>query len=168
MTTQRVEGAAMSSALRHGHARKGAPSKEYRAYNHMLRRCYSPKERGFHRYGGRGITVCDRWRTGFAAFLADVGPAPSPKHTIDRIDNDGNYEPSNCRWATHTEQSRNKSQNRLIEIDGEALPIVVWSERSGIPANRIQLRLARGWSARAAVFEPAPKNWSRQKGAVIG
>ena len=76
----------------------------------MKRRCYTPTSGGYSIYGGRGIRVCDRWRNSFEAFYADMGPRPSAKHSLDRIDVDGNYEPGNCRWATHGEQSWNRRQ----------------------------------------------------------
>lgn len=80
----------------------------YRSWRAMLSRCENPNATGYGRYGGRGITVCDRWRADFTAFLADMGERPSIDHSIDRIDTDGNYEPSNCRWATRSEQQQNK------------------------------------------------------------
>lgn len=79
----------------------------YRGYHTMLTRCRNPKSKDYHHYGGRGITVCDRWQQHFLNFLEDMGERPTPKHTLDRINNDGNYEPSNCRWATRTMQVRN-------------------------------------------------------------
>ena len=81
---------------------------EYRAWRDMLSRCENPNTRYYELYGGRGISVCDRWRGSFEMFYADMGPRPSPRHSIDRIDNDGDYEPGNCRWATWTEQNANK------------------------------------------------------------
>ena len=83
-------------------------SPEYKAHAAILQRCYNPKTNGWRNYGARGIKVCERWRNSFVDFLADMGPRPSPKHSIGRIDNDGDYGPTNCRWETHAEQTRNK------------------------------------------------------------
>lgn len=88
-------------------------SPEYRSWSSMIARCENPKYHHYHRYGGRGITICDRWRDSFESFLADMGPRPSLSHSIDRYpDNDGNYEPGNCRWATPAEQRHNRSDSR--------------------------------------------------------
>lgn len=117
-------------ATQHGHAKKGATTKTYRAWRAMLARCYMPGNNAYERYGGAGIVVCDRWRarrTGFVSFLSDLGAAPSPAHTLDRIRVDGNYEPGNCRWATMAEQNRNKRTS--IRIDG--VHVMDWCETHG-------------------------------------
>lgn len=95
---------------KHGQCRKRAKivTKEYRAWTHMIGRCHTPTDRAYARYGGRGITVCDEWRSSFQAFFDHVGKAPSSRHTIDRVDNSGGYMPGNVRWATYSEQNRNR------------------------------------------------------------
>lgn len=121
----------------------------------MKNRCYNSKYRAYRRYGGRGIAVCDKWRDDFAAFLADVGLRPSPKHSLDRHpNNDGHYEPGNVRWATKKEQSRNTSCNRLITLDGESRCVAAWAEIYGVSPDLIYDRLRLGWPHAEAVRVP--------------
>lgn len=94
--------------LSHGSARRGKLTPEYKVWRGVLSRCLNPHVACYERYGGRGITVCARWRESFAHFLADMGPRPTLQHSIDRINNEGNYEPSNCRWATIEVQAKNR------------------------------------------------------------
>lgn len=103
-----------SARAKHGGARPGRYAPEYRSWQSMLARCRNPHLRGYIWYGGRGVTVCARWSSSYAAFLADLGPRP-PGTTLERIDNNGNYEPGNVRWATPIEQGRNKRDVRLNE-----------------------------------------------------
>lgn len=92
-------------------------SPEYKSWTGLRERCFNPKRADYERWGGRGITVCERWQNSFEDFFADMGPRPSPKHSIDRIDNNGNYEPSNCRWATIIEQANNKRRSGPRKLD---------------------------------------------------
>ena len=115
----------------------------YAVWLGMKFRCSNPKATNFKWYGGRGITVCQKWLNSFGDFISDMGPRPTPKHMIERINNDGNYEPSNCRWATKTEQSRNIRSNRRINLNGESLTLVELSEQTGIKRQTLAWRLNR-------------------------
>lgn len=120
----------------------------------MKMRCTNPNDTRFHRYGGRGIKVCERWMTSFGNFLIDMGEKPFPRASIDRIDCDGNYEPTNCRWATQKQQGRNTSTNRYLTIDGEIKTCAEWSDISGISKGTLSARLKNGWDHKTAVFNP--------------
>lgn len=110
----------------------------------MIRRCTNPSDVGYPRYGGRGIKVCKRWRLSFDAFLKDVGCRPSPDHSIDRIDNDGDYKPGNVRWATHQEQCLNKSNNLWVEIDGAIVRLAEGARLVGEKYGTARARVVRG------------------------
>jgi len=129
-------------------------SPEYSTWHAMKRRCFSPQVANYAYYGGRGIGVCERWKESFGAFLADMGPRPSPDHTLDRIDPDADYCPENCRWATRSEQQRNKRNNRLVTLDGESITLAEACERLNLPYKTIQHRLQLGWSEHRALHEP--------------
>lgn len=129
-------------------------TKEYGVWIAMKQRCYNKKNICFENYGGRGITVCDEWLNDFPRFFADMGPRPSPKHSIDRIDNDGPYCAENCRWATAVEQASNKTTNRLIEIDGVIKTLTQWCRDYGIPEPTAHRRLSAGWSVMDALTKP--------------
>lgn len=120
----------------------------------MIARCHRPSCEAFPNYGARGIRVCDRWRAGFEAFLADVGPRPSPKHSLDRINNDGNYEPGNVRWATRSQQLRNKRDTRRMKLNGQVVPMIEVSAALGIPHHRFYTRLYHGWHLFFAALAP--------------
>lgn len=139
----------------HGQARAGNRSPEFEAWSSLIARCTNPNKRNYHRYGGRGITVCERWSSSFENFYNDMGPRPSPDHSIDRFpNNDGNYEPGNCRWATREENARNKSNLHLLTHAGRTLCTAEWTEITGIPANTIRQRKALGWSDEEALTVP--------------
>ena len=132
----------------------GRLTPEYRIWNDMKKRCYSPSSTAFHNYGARGITVCDRWRENFDHFLTDMGPKPSPKHSIDRINNDGHYEPGNCRWTTPDVQANNNRRNQRREHNGQTMTLAQWARTSGINRETLDSRLKRGWTMDRALHTP--------------
>ena len=147
----------MWNKARTKHGKHGTP--EYSAWLGLRKRCNNPNGTKYQNYGGRGIVVCERWDS-FENFLSDMGERPSAKHSVDRIDNDGNYCPENCRWATMKEQSRNKTTTRLIEFDGRSMCAVDWGDYLGIRHATITQRLHRGWS----VEDTLTRNPNRGKG----
>lgn len=151
----------LDKITKHGQTVNRLQAPEYRSYHHMIQRCTNPNNDRWEKYGGRGIKVCDRWIESFQNFVFDVGPSPGPGYSIGRIDNDGDYEPGNCRWETPLQQQRNTSWNRLIEWNGKTKCISEWAEATGIPAHSISNRLIRGWSVERTLTEiPKPrKRW---------
>lgn len=134
------------------HGRSKTP--EYRAWQKMKERCLKPSDKRYADYGGRGISVCPEWHSDFAAFYASVGTRPSPRHSLDRIDNDKGYEPGNCRWALPREQMTNRRMTRFVEVDGEEVPLADLAKRHGIPANTLRFRIVKGWDVDRAVTTP--------------
>lgn len=126
---------------------------EYSVWQGMRTRCGNKNHVAWHRYGGRGIRVCDKWSC-YEAFLADVGPRPSAAHTLDRVDNDGNYEPGNVRWALPSEQANNNSRNRIIAYAGIADTVTNIAIRFGRRPQLIHSRLAQGWTIERAINFP--------------
>ncbi len=140
---------------------------EYKTWMSMRSRCSIPSATGFDYYGGRGIRVCERWND-FFAFLSDMGQRPSPKHSIERNDVNGDYEPDNCRWATKAEQANNTRANRLITIDGETKSVRQWEDHMGYNEGVISTRLYHGWSEYDAVTrKPAPGGWGVSRFAAL-
>lgn len=138
---------------------------EYTVWRDMLARCLNPKDPGYHRYGGRGITVTLRWQHSFQAFYEAMGPRPSPDHSIERIDNDRGYESGNCRWATQVEQARNRRTNHILTFQGRALPLVAWAEETGIPDDTLLHRLKKEWSVEQALTTPVISSSERARRA---
>lgn len=136
----------------HGEAKP--PTVEYIAWGRMLARCYNRGSTGFENYGGRGISVCDEWRKSYTAFLGSVGRRPSDKHSIGRINNEGNYEPGNVRWETDEQQANNKRSNAFIEFGGKRLTHRQWDRELGLPAGMIGSRINTGWSIEQAMTIP--------------
>lgn len=128
-------------------------SKEYSSWNDMMKRCYNKNASHYNNYGGRGIAVCDRWLK-FENFYADMGDRLEGT-SIDRIDNNGNYEPGNCKWSTRKEQCNNRRSNRFVTYAGKTLTLSEWSDVSGIPAKAIRKRLSVfNWTVKRALTEP--------------
>lgn len=148
--------ATSKSRMTHGDKINRKQSKEYTVWCNIRARC---KETKNPLYGGRGIEVCDRWINSFDAFLEDMGRAPSPNHSIDRKNNDGNYEPGNCRWANDFEQANNTRKNRLIEYKGEIKTISIWCRELNFPIHLAYQRANKGWYG-DQIFE-TPKLKSR-------
>lgn len=121
-----------------------ARSPEYRSWESMKRRCLNQRDTKYPRYGARGILICAQWLDNYAAFLEDMGRKPSPRHTLDRIENDGNYEPGNCRWATPGEQSRNSSRSWRVRLNGRVLTKRGLAAALGISRTTIDNRLRSG------------------------
>ena len=128
----------------------------YRAYRDMINRCENKNRKAYPRYGGRGITVCARWRNSFEAFLVDMGPRPSAEHEIERKDNNGHYEPGNCRWATRLEQCNNRHNTRYIEYRGQRMSLhdAVRLAGSIIHPEAAWIRLRQGWTVERALETP--------------
>lgn len=137
------------------HGMTGSP--EYKAWQGMRERCYKSTQHNYHRYGGRGITVCDRWKNSFLHFYQDMGKRPSPEHSIDRRDNDGNYEPGNCRWATPVEQGNNRSTNVRHLVNEHAITIAQLARQLEIPVSTLDARLRYGYTVEEAIVKKAPK-----------
>lgn len=131
-----------------------ARTPEYKAWQAMIDRCDNKNNQRYERYGGRGIRVCDRWSSSFAAFFEDLGPRPSKDHSLDRIDNDGDYEPGNCRWATRETQIRNTSRNIYVDHDGKRMTLADWSRETGINFFTLRGRILKGWSTKDALETP--------------
>lgn len=140
--------------LTHGETIGGTATPEYSAWKSMFARCLNPKNPRFPAYGGRGITICDRWRAGFSAFLEDMGRKPSSRHSLDRVDNELGYTPENCRWALPHEQMTNRSMTRFVEVGGENIPLATLAKEHGIPANTLRFRILKGWPLHEALTRP--------------
>ncbi len=133
----------------------------YRCWASLKDRCLNPRSTGWKHYGARGISICERWMNSFENFLADMGESPVGL-TIERIDPNGNYEPSNCRWATRKEQTRNTRRNRMVTLNGETLCLSAWIERLGLNHHTVAWRLSKGMSAEEALTIPVRSKIQRR------
>jgi hypothetical protein len=142
--------------LSHGQAARGKKfNRTYRIWRAMIRRCRDPKLHNFHRYGGRGIQVCDRW-TDFDNFLTDMGECPSEQHSIERKDTDGNYEPGNCVWLEESKQAQNTSNNSIYTVRGVTGCLAELCRQFNVPYSRTLDRLSKGKEPEEAFFGKRP------------
>ena len=145
------------SRIKHGMSR----SRIYGVWEKIIQRCTNPSATKYCDYGGRGIAVCDRWRL-FENFYSDMGECPEGKE-IERKDNDGNYEPGNCRWATRYEQTRNTRRNNMLTHDGVTLCVTDWAARLGVHFTTLTARLRNGWSVADTVTTPSLGRGNRRR-----
>lgn len=136
------------SARRRSHG--GSLTPEYSVWLGLRKRCFNKNDRAYKNYGGRGISICERWAK-FDNFIADMGPRPSLDHSVERIDNNRGYSPDNCRWATRLEQASNTRRNVFIVIDGVKMSLAAASRHLGIKYSKLNRRLAEGWPVEKAI-----------------
>lgn len=132
----------------------------YKTWHGMIRRCTNPEDPSYFKYGARGITVCSEWMD-ITQFYRDMGDRPSVKHTIDRIDGSGNYEPSNCRWATPQQQNRNRSNSHYVTFKDRTLTLAEWAEVLGLTKYALYSRVKHGWDTERMLTQPLRSNRRR-------
>ncbi len=145
--------AKLGIATKHGGA-GGAKTVEYKAWCAIIDRCTNPRSKIYADYGGRGIALCAAWRHDFKAFLEHIGPRPTGRYSVDRIDNDRGYEPGNVRWATDETQNRNQRRRPKLIAFGQNLTPAEWAEKTGLPVNAINMRRRLGWSVERILTTP--------------
>jgi len=147
----------VGSPPRHGHSVGYKTSPTYNSWNGMRTRCNNPNHDNYPYYGGRGITHCKEWET-FDQFLEDMGVRPEGK-TLDRIDPNGNYEPSNCRWLSVAKQNINRANTPFISAFGRTQPLSVWARETGMNVDMLRKRLSRGWSVERTLLHSSHTPW---------
>lgn len=140
----------ISSATKHGLSKRP----EYGIWERIKQRCENSNSTGYRWYGARGIAICEKWAKSVEDFIMDMGPRPSPKHSVERLNNYGNYEPGNCIWATQTEQCRNRRSNFRITLEGRTLCLTEWTIVSGLSRCCLRNRIKRGWPIKEALTAP--------------
>ena len=130
---------------------------EYDTWAQMLKRCELPTNASYDHYGGRGIRVCRRWQE-FGNFLKDMGKRPFPDWQLDRINNDGDYEPESCRWVSPSQNVRNSTSATLLEFDGRSMSIAEWAEEKGVNPRVFYARRAKGWSVERMLTQPVRRS----------
>lgn len=147
----------------HGDCRKGK-TKEYFIWRGIKERCLNPRNKHYFRYGGRGITMCEKWKNSYADFLLDMGRKPSDKHSIERNDNEKGYSPENCKWATQKEQTRNTRQNKILTFNGVSLCVAEWAEKLNVKSATLHMRVHRGWSVDRILTQDVLKSIKTKRG----
>jgi hypothetical protein len=137
-----------------GGANRAKRPPEYKTWDSIKQRCTNPNTAGFEWYGGKGVAIAPEWRDDFEAFFAYVGPRPSPRHSIERINGNGNYEPGNVCWANWTQQANNRSNNRVVQFQGAAMTLKQAADLAGIPYKTVKGRIQKGWSEERALSVP--------------
>jgi hypothetical protein len=141
----------------------------FKTWSHMIDRCTNPSNKSFRDYGGRGISVCERWTfgeggaTGFECFIHDIGPRPAPGLMLERLDNSNNYTPDNCAWIDRKGQNSNKRSNIIVEIGAQRLTVAEWARRRGISEFTIYRRIGAGWDPVRAIKEPLKRRATRRR-----
>lgn len=151
------------SRLQYKHGERGGEKRtsrppEYRAWDSIKQRCTNPRNKDWDSYGGRGIKIADEWATDFAAFFAHIGPRPSDRHSVDRIDGTGDYAPGNVRWTDWHEQANNRKNNRLVCWDGRDMTLKQASVAASIPYKTVKGRVQKGWDVLRALTTPLDVN----------
>lgn len=138
----------------HGATSGGRRTPEFKIWIGVVERCRTPSHTSYKNYGGRGIRVSQEWSASFQTFLDDMGPKPSPKHSIERINNNGNYEKGNCCWILRSNQNANKRTTVFLTFNGETMPAGLWAKRLGMHKTTFFGRLYNGWSTERAITTP--------------
>jgi hypothetical protein len=156
----------MRKAMHSKHGGYSLHKKTYQCWSDMKQRCLNPRAHNYHNYGGRGIQICPEWALDFSAFLSDMGPKPDGM-TLERLNVNGNYEPSNCRWATAYEQCLNRRDSVILTVDGVSMTLYQWARKIGLHPSSLQWRIrGMGMSAEEAIKSPKrPGNHDREKRA---
>lgn len=140
------------------HMPKSPRTPEHQVWSNMKQRCYNQNHARYKDWGGRGIRVCDEWLNSFQAFLSHVGLRPSPVHTVERINNNGDYEPGNVHWALPVDQARNRRDNRVIVFNGESKILGDWAKQYGLRFGCLHWRLKNGWPLDRAITTPSGRH----------
>ncbi len=148
--------------LKNGHHVGGQSTRIWKTWKGMMQRCYMASGKSYRDYGGRGIAVCKRWHK-FENFLSDMGESPAKGHSLDRIDNNGNYCLSNCKWSTAKQQARNRRNNKLITYNKQTLCISEWGEQLGVDRKVIASRIRHGWSIKRTLTTSVVEYKKRKK-----